>query len=108
MVLKVDKKTRIHQLPNDTFIHFAYWKKEKFKALLTAYKWVVIPICNTSLAARHSTDEVACFRPYPLGDNFLGENNGRPCRVLSKLVLICLVLGSSLWVSLFEGRGLRC
>ena len=51
MVLKVDKKTRIHQLPNDTFIHFAYWKKEKFKALLTAYKWVVIPICNTSLVA---------------------------------------------------------
>ena len=82
MVLKVNKKTRIHQLLNDTFIRFACWKKEKFKALSDAYKWAVIPICNTFLGARHSTDEVACFRPYPPGDSFLGANSGRLCRVL--------------------------
>ena len=71
--------------------------------MLTAYNWVVIPIRNTSLGARHSMDEVACFRPNPPGGSFLGENNGRPYMVLPRLVLICLVLGPSLLVSLFEG-----
>ena len=52
-------------------------------------------------------DEVACSHPNPLGGNFLGKNSGRPCRVLPRLVLICLVLGPLLQESLFEGRGLR-
>ena len=76
--------------------------------MLTAYNWTMVPIHNTSLGAQHSTNEVACSRPNLLGGNFLGENSGRPCRVLPRLVLIFLVLGLSLQKVLFEGRGLRC
>ena len=71
--------------------------------MLTAYNYAVIPICNTSLGAQHSMEEVACFRLDPPDGNFLGENNGQPCRVLPRLALACLVLGPLLKESLYEG-----
>ena len=66
------------------------------------------PFRNTSLDARHSTDEVACFLLDPPSGNLLGKNNGQPCRVLPKLVLPCLVLGPLLRESPFKGRDLQC
>ena len=74
--------------------------------MLIAYNWAIVAIRNTSLGARHSMDEVACFLLDPSSGSFLGENSGRPCRVLPRLVLICLMLGPSLQESLFEGHGL--
>ena len=76
--------------------------------MLTAYNWTTIPICNTSLGAQHSRDEVTCSYPNLPGDSFLVENSGRPCRVLPMLALICLVLDPLLQVSPFVGRDLRC
>ena len=87
---------------------FALHNKKESKALLIAYNWAVIPIRNTSLDARHSTDEVACFRPSPPGGNFLDENSGRPYRVLPRLVLACLVLSPWLQELVFEGLDLQC
>ena len=66
------------------------------------------PFRNTSLDARHSKDEVACFQLDPPSGNFLGENNGRPCMVLPRLVLTFPVLGPLLQEPLFEGRDLQC
>ena len=71
--------------------------------MLTAYNWITIPIPSTSLGAQHSRDEVTCSCPNLSGDSFLAENSGRPCRVLSMLALICLMLDPSLQVSPFVG-----
>ena len=68
----------------------------------------VIPIRDISLDARHSMDKVACFHSDLPGGNFLGENSGRPCRVLPRLVLACLVLGPLLQESLFKRWDLQC
>ena len=65
----------------------------------------MVPICNTSLGAPRSMDEVTCSRLDLPGGNFLGKSSGRPCRVLPNLVLACLALGPLLRELLFEGRG---
>ena len=64
--------------------------------MLTAYKWTIVPICNTYLDAQQSKDEVTCPHPNLPSDSFLTENSGRPCSVLPMLALTCLVLDPSL------------
>ena len=70
---------------------FTLQNRRKSKALLIAYNYTMIPIHNTSLGAQHSMNEVACFCLDPPDGNFHGENSGRPCRVLPRLALSCLV-----------------
>ena len=76
--------------------------------MLTAYNWTIVPICSTSLSAQHSKDEVTCSRPNLPDDSFLTKNSGRPYKVFPMLALTCLVLDSSLQVSPFVGRNLKC
>ena len=76
--------------------------------MLTAYNQAMIPFHNTSLDVRHSTDEVASFLLSLLGGNFPVMNDGRLCRVLPRLNLVCLVLDLLLQESPSEGLDPRC
>ena len=68
----------------------------------------MVPFRNTSLGARYSMSEVACFHPDLLGGSFPVTNSGQPYRVFPRLVPICRVLSPSLQGSLFKGQGLQC
>ena len=53
----------------------------------------MVPFHNTSLDVRHSMDEVASFPLSLLDGNFPSMNSGQLYKVLTKLDLVCLVLG---------------
>ena len=78
------------------------------KTLLIVYKRVIVPVGNIFSGVRHSMVGVTYFRQGPPSGNFLIMSSGRLGTGLPMLVLICLELNLSLWVSLFIGQDLQC